>query len=136
MVLGAAIALFWGVNFLKGKNLLASQTYYYAVYDEINGLTASNPMFLNGYKVGQVSKVYLLNDGSGRLMVKLMLTEPLDIYDKTEAKIVSTDFLGSKAINLIIKGEVKLQSGDSLEASLGAGLSEQVNAIIKRKRLP
>jgi phospholipid/cholesterol/gamma-HCH transport system substrate-binding protein len=131
IVLGAAIALYWGVHFLKGKNLLSDQTYYYAIYDEINGLTPSNPMFLNGYKVGQVATVNLLNDRTGRLVVKFMLTTPLDIYDKTEVRIVSTDFLGSKAINLIIKGDVKLQSGDTLDASIGAGISEQVNAIIK-----
>ena len=39
--------LYWGVNFLKGENLFSNKRFFYAVYDNINGLTISRPVTVN-----------------------------------------------------------------------------------------
>lgn len=47
--------LYWGVNFLKSKDLFTSTRDYYAVYDQVNGLQPSASIVIKGFKVGTVS---------------------------------------------------------------------------------
>src|ERR1035437_3015255 len=58
-----------GFNFLKGKNLFKKETHIYAVYDDINGLSKSNPVVINGLQVGNVSNL----DG-GKEVTKILVT--------------------------------------------------------------
>ncbi len=56
-ILATAI-LVWGFSFLKNKNILYKEKVLIAVYQHVNGLNPSNPVYINGVKVGQVGKVY------------------------------------------------------------------------------
>ena len=49
--------LYWGINFLKGENLFSNKRYFYAVYENVDGLTISRPVTVNGFRVGQVSNI-------------------------------------------------------------------------------
>jgi phospholipid/cholesterol/gamma-HCH transport system substrate-binding protein len=51
------VALIWGLNFLKGKGTFNSDDLYYVVYERIDGLATTNPVLINGYKVGQVRDI-------------------------------------------------------------------------------
>ena len=51
------VVLYWGINFLKGENLFSNKRFYYALYENIDGLTISWPVTVNGFKVGQVSNI-------------------------------------------------------------------------------
>ena len=55
-VLGIVI-LFFGMQFLKGMNLFSSSNAYLMKFDNINGLSASSPIYANGYKVGTVHSI-------------------------------------------------------------------------------
>ena len=50
-------ALYWGINFLKGRDLFTSSVHYYAVYDQVNGLQSSAAVLIKGYKVGSISYI-------------------------------------------------------------------------------
>jgi phospholipid/cholesterol/gamma-HCH transport system substrate-binding protein len=133
-----ALALFiWGVNFLKGSSLFQTQTSYYAVYDRVDGLNNSSPVTLNGVKIGQVETVRFHPDGSGRIVVKMLITEPFGIPRNTVAAIISSDLLGSKEINLRLgDAGVFCQSGDTLPSDIQKSLQEEVNlqvAPLKKK---
>ena len=51
------VLLFFGMNFLKGKSLFSTDNVYFAKFDNISGLTPSNPIFVNGYQVGTVKTI-------------------------------------------------------------------------------
>ena len=51
------VVLFFGMNFLKGKSLFSSDRVYFAKFTNISGLTASSPIFANGFKVGTVKAI-------------------------------------------------------------------------------
>ena len=51
------VLLFWGFNFLKGKNLFSEERVYYGVYPEINGLKKANKVTINGLEVGMVKDI-------------------------------------------------------------------------------
>jgi len=130
--------LFWGANYLKGTNILKKDRSYFAVYTQIDGLTTSNPVKINGFKVGQVEDIRFMGDQSGKLIVKFSVRDKNFFIPKdSRAKIVSSDILGSKSIDLIL-GEsiIGLDANDTLIAEIEASLSESVNqqiAPLKKK---
>ena len=53
-----AIALLvFGINFLKGINLLKSGSGYYVEFEDIAGLVNSSPVYANGFSVGIVRNI-------------------------------------------------------------------------------
>ena len=46
-----------GYNFMKGEDIFTTSNEYYGKYKKIEGLFKSNPVLINGYKVGSVSSV-------------------------------------------------------------------------------
>jgi len=131
--------MIWGLNFLKGKNIFSPEFEYVAIYPRISSLVEGNPIYINGYRVGQVSKIYFHPNGLGKVIVHFSVAEgtvPLP-YD-TEAMIYSADLLGSKAIELVLGKETQkfLEPGDTLLASVELELADQVNqqiAPLKKK---
>ncbi len=130
--------LFWGANFLKGFDIFKNTKHYYAIYNQVDGLAVSNPVRINGFKIGQVENIEFLSDYSGRLIVKFTVThEDFFIPDDTKAKIVSSDILGSKSIDLQLGSSAEgLDKNDTLSSEIEASLSESVNqqiAPLKKK---
>ena len=69
--------LYWGVNFLKGENLFSDKRFFYAVYGNINGLTTSRPVTVNGFRIGQVSNISFDSDNSANLIVEVAIEEDI-----------------------------------------------------------
>ena len=137
IVFVSAIAIFViGFNFLKGRNIFSINRIYYAVYDNINGLQESNPVILNGFQIGQVIKSTLLVNNSGKILVEISITNnDLVIPANSIAKIVSTDFLGAKAIELILGNHTaEIQVKDTLIGQVEYSISKEVgNEVIAMK---
>ena len=136
LVLLGGVLLVLGVNFLKGFNPLGGGMQYHAVYGRIDGLAVSNPVVVNGFKVGQVSNISFAADGSGALHVSFILDQPnLRLTKDTKAKIVSNDLFGTKAIDLIAGRSVDLaQPGDTLPSDIEMGIAEAVREELKPLR--
>ncbi|MBL4709650.1 MAG: MCE family protein [Flavobacteriales bacterium] len=137
MVLAIFLAV-WGANYLKGTNFFDNSRHFYAVYENINGLSRTNPVKINGFKVGQVEEIDFLPDFSGKLYVKFSVTkDEFRIPKGTRAEIFSDGFLGAKAIRLkLTEEDVFHNDRDTLFSGVEASLQESVNAQIaplKRK---
>lgn len=132
IVTSLAIACFiYGFNFLKGRDLFSTQRKFYAVYSNIDGLVEANPMLINGFKVGIVGKIVLANDTSGSVIVTLLMDNEANIPKNSIAKVVSSDILGSKAVQLILgSGTVYAQNGDTLISAQEDDLKTAVNKTI------
>jgi len=128
-----AIALFiWGVSFLKGINLFNKRHELYALYPKIDGLIPASPLMLNGYKIGQVSDLKLVQkQGTYYVLVHFILLEDVKIPKNSIAKAFSADLLGTKAVE-IIPGESSefARNGDTLQAMTEEGLKESVDKRI------
>lgn len=124
----AIILLYWGFNYLKGQNIFDDKRTYFAVYSRVDGLTAARPVVINGFQVGQVQDVYFHPDGSGRLIVKFVMTSDFPIAKNTIASIQSTDLLGEKSIEFILGNSTEqAESGDTLVSNIKLTLTEEVN---------
>jgi len=102
LVIASLSILIWGISYLKGVDLLKRSSDYYVVYEKIEGLLESSSVTINGYQVGQVSKIEFLSDYSGRLLVTISLQGDFKIAKGSTAKITSSDIMGTKAIKLEI----------------------------------
>ncbi|PLW91885.1 MAG: MCE family protein [Marinilabiliales bacterium] len=123
--------VYWGINYLKGKNVFSSQEVFYAEYDHVAGLQEANPVYLNGFKIGQVSTIEFIENGNGRLRISLLITEDVDIPVNSIARIESSDLLGSKAV-VIYLGDSKemADNGDYLVPEIERDLKEEVSMQI------
>lgn len=123
--------LFWGLNFLKGRDFFTSDKTIYAMYNEVEGLAASNPVMVNGLKIGLINGLKLMDDRSGRIIVSMIISSDVSIPKNSTAQIFSTDILGSKGIRIML-GDAKeeLQDKDTLKADVQMGIAEQVSAQV------
>lgn len=128
-VITVSVAAFiWGLYFLKGRDIFNKENSYYAVYDKIDGLTASSPVLVNGFKVGQVTVITFHPDKSGRLVVQIITRKDLELPDSTVARITSIDLMGNKAIQLMTsRFKTYHKDGDTLFADIEPSLTEQVS---------
>ena len=96
------VIFFWGINFFKSKNLFSSKNFYYSVYNNIDGLQVSNPIYFQGFQIGNVTDVSILSLTEPEILVELNMKEDVDIPVNSIAEIYSSDIMGSKAIRIII----------------------------------
>ena len=123
--------IYFGMNFLKGINILNDGITLYAYYDDVSGLTEGNSITVKGYKVGSISSIKFDVERKNQLMVNLNIEDNIDIPINTIAKIVSVDLMGTKGVSLEL-GDSKdfVSNGDELSTSIESSLQEEVNAQI------
>jgi phospholipid/cholesterol/gamma-HCH transport system substrate-binding protein len=121
----------YGFNFLKGKNLFSTQRKFYSVYHNIDGLVEANPLMINGFKVGMVGEIKLLPDTAGHVIVTLLVDDKVNISKTSIAKVISSDILGSKAVEILLgSGANYAIDGDTLRSAQEDNLKQAVNKTI------
>ena len=66
-------------QFMKGKNLFSTGHIFYSVFENVDGLGASNPVSINGLKVGQVDKIIPITKPDGKINFIVKLTIKLKL---------------------------------------------------------
>jgi phospholipid/cholesterol/gamma-HCH transport system substrate-binding protein len=134
VVLGLLL-LFIGTNFLKGGGIFAKDREFYAEFDNSSGLQPSNEVQLNGVRVGQVLAVDLKEDNASKVVVRFSIEkEELLVPDNSEIWLISSDILGTKALDLRIPVDsvpradiAYYESGDYVKANTEISLGDQIN---------
>tara|TARA_B110000240_G_scaffold31828_1_gene34177 strand:+ start:167 stop:1147 length:981 start_codon:yes stop_codon:yes gene_type:complete len=123
--------LYFGINFLKGINVMNNGRVFYAYYDNVSGLTEGNSVTVKGYKIGTITKINFDLEKENLLKVTLHVENGINIPLNTIAKIMSTDLMGTKGISLSL-GDTSVMSvsGSELASSIESSLQDEVNAQI------
>ncbi|WP_051718943.1 MlaD family protein [Hymenobacter sp. IS2118] len=128
----AIAALVLGFNFLRGSNLLSSDSTYYATYPSVEGLNVGAPVVLNGIKVGQVKNLELQPKKGNVVRVALEMQEGIVLGDSTVASLGGT-LLGSKTISLSLGRNNKIfEGGEELLTESDAGIAGLATALQAR----
>jgi phospholipid/cholesterol/gamma-HCH transport system substrate-binding protein len=129
IVIVALGMLVFGLNFLKGIDLFTHTKKVYAIYLDVQGVVPSNPVVVNGFHVGHIKTIAIEPNSSGKIVVTMLITNPdVKIPKGTIAKIYSSDFLGSKAIELDLgTGSELIKDGDTLNSSVEETIKETVD---------
>ncbi|MEG9326661.1 MlaD family protein [Salinimicrobium catena] len=128
LALVAILLFIFGYSFLKGKNWFDSSRTFYAVYNDVEGLTPSSPVTINGLEVGNVTDISFL-DTSGRLVVTFTVDNEFPFAKSSVAQIYGGGLIGGKSVAILPKYEQgnMAKSGDTLESAIEEGLLELVN---------
>jgi phospholipid/cholesterol/gamma-HCH transport system substrate-binding protein len=95
------VVLIWGINYLKGRNILSSTYEIYTHFSESGGLESSAPVLLNGVKIGYVDQIILHTDQVPAIRLALHIEKEYPIPEGSRAELFSADLLGTKAIRII-----------------------------------
>lgn len=128
LALVAILLFIFGYSFLKGKNWFDSSRTFYAIYNDVEGLTPSSPVTINGLKVGSVTNIGFL-DSSGKLVVTFTVDNDFPFSKNSIAQIYGGGLIGGKSIGILPEYERgnMAQSGDTLDSVIEEGLLELVN---------
>jgi phospholipid/cholesterol/gamma-HCH transport system substrate-binding protein len=122
MILAIAL-LYFGFNFLKGIDFFSSTKKYYAFYENVDKLTESNQIYLNGLAVGRVSNIQIQQQRN-RVLVELDISSEIVLTDSSIA-LLNGELLGGRFIQLVVnQGGNVLQAKDTMNSDVAKGIMD------------
>lgn len=125
------VTLFFGLNYLKGLNLFSIDSKYYLAFKEISGLSASCPIYADGYKVGVVKNISYDYQNANNIMVEIGVDPKLRIPKGSSAEIVG-DLLGNVQVNLLLANNPRerVEVGQTIYGVFNGGAMAQLKDMI------
>lgn len=133
-------------QFMKGKSLFTTDNIFFAKFDNVEGLAASNPVSINGLKVGQVDKIIPITEKDGKIhfVVKVIIDDNFSFSRRSTLEIFEPGLMSGKEmrINLAygspmakdgdtLSGEFKLSMMNNISTQIGP-VKDQVQVVLKR----
>lgn len=120
--IAAVVIMFVGINFLKGINVFKSSNFYYVAFENIQGLTASSPVYADGYSIGIVRSINYDYEHPGNVIVEIEVDKDMRIPKGTSAELV-TEMLGTVKMNLLLatNPHERCEPGDTIRGGVNAG---------------
>lgn len=125
----AIVMVYFGVQFLKGSDFFSTTSKYYAEYGNVNSLSLSNPVQVNGFTVGRVSDIKIQPDKNHTVLVELEIDSDIKLGQETKA-VLNSEMLGGKYIQLSIgplTDKNILKPGSIIQAVVAKGMLDVVN---------
>lgn len=125
------IILFFGMQFLKGLTIFSTDDSYYARFNDVSGLSASSPVYANGYRVGVVQRIEYDYSRPDNIVAVIGLDNQLSLPKGTRAEI-SSDLLGNVKLELKFgPNPIDLMAkGDTIEGGTASGLMGRAAQMI------
>lgn len=125
------VLLFFGMQFLKGLSIVGSGNTYYAVFDDVSGMSVSSPVYANGFKVGVVEALDYDYTRPNHIVAAVGLDKQLRVPQGTRAEI-SSDMLGNVKIELKFGQDAShlLAAGDTIYGGMQKGLMAKAGAML------
>ncbi len=129
------VVLIWGINYLKGRNILNSTYTLHAFYDNSGGLENSSPVLMNGMKIGYIDDIKLQPESALPIHVFVHVEKQYPVNTGSTAILFSADLLGTKVIRIEASGsEGFMKNHDTLMSStendMFSSISEQVMPVM------
>lgn len=129
----ALVALFLGINFLKGKALFSTTKEYYVSFQNANGLAKSSSVYIDGYDVGIVSNVIYDFNKPGNILVEISVDPKLVLYHGCRVTL-DPGLMGGCTMN-IASSQDKSRAyapGDTIQGSPSIGVIDKAGAIMPK----
>ena len=130
------VASFFVLNYLRGKDIFNREIEVVSQFENVQGLVASAPVFIKGYKAGQVAEVSYKSK-TGRFDVTCSIKKDFAIPTGSKMVIYSTDIMGSKGVKIdLADSDEFVKDGDTLAAAFAAGmidaLAENISPLLSK----
>ena len=127
LVLSGIVLFIIGFSYLKSNDVFVSDRVFYAVYDDVEGVSKGTPVTISGFNVGSVQDIKFYKNTS-KLLLRFRVENDFTFSKNSIAQIYETGLIGGKALSVIPKyGEELAKNGDTLKSSIAPGLTELVN---------
>jgi phospholipid/cholesterol/gamma-HCH transport system substrate-binding protein len=137
MAIVAVFVLYFGLNFLKGISIFTPVSYYYGSYENLGGLVPSTPVYVKGYKVGQVEKISYDFSKQKSFVIKISVSKDIKLPKGAKMELYDEGIMGGKAVQLVYAPITPMQAmyepGDTIESKVGLGLMAQLSGDLVPK---
>ncbi len=128
-VISLALLIF-GYNFLRGRSVLKTGNFLYAKYTDAKSLMVSNPVYINGFQVGNVYDIETEDASLKNIIITIKLKDKYQIPDNSTATVKSS-LLGTPSIEISLGNTKKyLESGDTINSIQSIGLIGDITSKI------
>ena len=125
------VILFFGMQFLKGLSIFSGGNTYVVKFNDVTGLSASSPIYVNGVKVGTVKSLDYDYARPDNILAVIGLDEELNLPQGTTAEIAS-DLLGNVRLELKLGtvGGSLIAVGDTIYGQMQSGLMGKAAGMV------
>lgn len=129
-------ASFFLINYLRGEDILDREIELKGNYEDIRGLVASAPVYIKGYKAGEVSEI-IYSSEENRFEVVCSVLKDFNVPVDSRMVIYSVDIMGGKGIRIDYgESEEYVSDGNMLqtafEQDLLGGLGESIGPLLEK----
>jgi len=121
------VALYFGINYLKGINIFKPSNTYFTKMPNVNELQASSPVFVDGFKVGIVNSIDFSYHNQGFILVQISLDKamkvPVGSYTELKSGLTAGAYLDLK-LNTFVSAYCAV--GDTIEGVAKTGLMDKI----------
>lgn len=123
-VLVGLILLYWGINYLKGINLLKPSNYFFTEVKNSDGLLEAAPITVNGFQVGQVREINY-DYGKNKITVMLAMNKNMVVPEGSTINMVS-GLMGGTSLVLNLGDGPALKTGSMIPTTDVPGILDDV----------
>ncbi len=125
LVLTGIVFLVFGINFLKGVNLLDGGDTYYTEFD-YNALVESSAVTIKGNPIGQIKEIKYMPE-TAKTRVSFTVNSDLKFSKNSIIRLYSSGLLGDNAIAIVDANDGQTaEDGDILASQVEVGLVQQL----------
>lgn len=120
-------------QFMKGKSLFTTDNEFYAKFDNVEGLAASNPVSINGLKVGQVDQIIPITSKDGKIhfVVKVTVDDDFEFSKKSTIEIFEPGLMSGKEMRInLAYGQPFAKDGDTLSGSFTLSMMNNISSQV------
>ena len=129
-VVAVLVMSFFVINYLRGEDIFNKEIELVSSYDNVEGLVASAPVYIKGYKAGKVKEVAYRPESDDFKVICSVLKE-FRIPEDSKMTIYAVDIMGGKGVRLDLgESESLVSDGAYLAPAYEAGLLDGIAAGI------
>jgi phospholipid/cholesterol/gamma-HCH transport system substrate-binding protein len=127
LVIASILLFIWGYSFLKGRDLLSNYKTFYVQYDNVEGLSNSAPVTINGLIIGHVNSIRFLNE-TGKILVEMKIKTDFPISKSSMVSLYEPGLIGGKQLMITpnLEDKILAKSGETLQSNIKPGLTALV----------
>lgn len=130
------VASFFLINYLRGKDIFNREMELTSRFESVQGLVASAPVHIKGYKAGKVTEV-IYEPETEDFKVTCAISRDFRIPEDSKMTIYSVDIMGGKGVKIDLgSSQTAAEDGDMLtpqfETGLMDGLAESITPLMTK----
>jgi phospholipid/cholesterol/gamma-HCH transport system substrate-binding protein len=123
--------LIWGINYLKGRNILNGNYTLHAYFADAGGMEESSSLFMQGIKVGYIDNIELQQELTRPVHVTMHVEKKYPVTAGAIAVLYSTDVLGTRAVRIESSPSgTYLEHGDTLNSAIEADIFTSIGTQV------